>query len=135
MAGARRAQAAERLAGELGQRGEELGLLEHPLDAPRARLDVADLTALPRGRIIVFASGARATLGRSLPWMDSDHADAVRASIRRFDPVAEHTIATAGADPDVVEAPHGFPRPAPGDVQVFDAQPGLGEDSAWRTLA
>ena len=63
-------------------------------------LDVADLTALPRGRIIVFASGARATLGRSLPWMDSDHADAVRASIRRFDPVAERTIATAGADPD-----------------------------------
>ena len=49
-------------------------------------LDVADLTALPRGRIIVFASGARATLARSLPWMDSDHADAVRASIRRFDP-------------------------------------------------
>ena len=63
-------------------------------------LDVADLTALPRGRIIVFASGARATLGRSLPWMDSDHADAVRASIRRFDPVAEQTIATAAADDD-----------------------------------
>jgi hypothetical protein len=32
--------------------------------------------------------------------MDSDHADAVRASIRRIDPVAEHTIASAGADPD-----------------------------------
>jgi hypothetical protein len=63
-------------------------------------LDVADLSALPRGRVIVFASGARATLARSLPWMDGPHADAVRASIRRFDPVAERTIATAGADPD-----------------------------------
>ena len=32
--------------------------------------------------------------------MDSDHADAVRASLRRFDPVAEQTIATAAADDD-----------------------------------
>ena len=36
---------------------------------------------------------------------------------------------------DVVEAAHGVRRWALGDVRVFDAQPGLGEDAAWRTLA
>ena len=41
-------------------------------------LDVADLTALPGGRVIVFASGARAALARSIPWMAGPHADAMR---------------------------------------------------------
>ena len=36
---------------------------------------------------------------------------------------------------DVVEAARGVPRWALDDVRVFDAQPTLGEDSAWRTRA
>ena len=36
---------------------------------------------------------------------------------------------------DVVEAARGVPRCALGDVRAFDAQPGLGEDAAWRALA
>jgi type IV secretory pathway TraG/TraD family ATPase VirD4 len=32
-------------------------------------LDVADLGALPRGRAVVFASGAPATLIETVPWM------------------------------------------------------------------
>jgi type IV secretory pathway TraG/TraD family ATPase VirD4 len=49
-------------------------------------LDVADLGALPRGRAVVFASGAPATLIETLPWMRSPQADAVRASIAAHDP-------------------------------------------------
>lgn len=40
-------------------------------------LDVADLRALPRGRAVLLASGTRAVLGRTLPWMDGPHAKAV----------------------------------------------------------
>lgn len=42
-------------------------------------LDVADLRALPRGRAVLLASGTRAVLGRTLPWMDGPHAKAVKA--------------------------------------------------------
>lgn len=43
-------------------------------------LDVADLRALPRGRAVLLASGTRAVLGRTLPWMDGPHAKAVNGS-------------------------------------------------------
>jgi type IV secretory pathway TraG/TraD family ATPase VirD4 len=49
-------------------------------------LEVADLAALPRGRAVLFASGAPATLVRTLPWMDGPHAAAVHASIAAHDP-------------------------------------------------
>ena len=49
-------------------------------------LDVADLGALPRGRAIVFASGAPATMIETAPWMTGPKADAVRASIAAHDP-------------------------------------------------
>lgn len=54
-------------------------------------LDVADLGALPRGRAVVFASGAPATLVETVPWMTSSHADAIRASIAAHDPSARST--------------------------------------------
>jgi type IV secretory pathway TraG/TraD family ATPase VirD4 len=49
-------------------------------------LDIADLSALPRGRAIVFASGAPATLVETQPWMRGPHAAEVRASIAAHDP-------------------------------------------------
>lgn len=52
-------------------------------------LDIADLGALPRGRAIVFASGAPATLIETIPWMRSPQAGAVRASIAAHNPAAE----------------------------------------------
>ncbi|MFS0706255.1 type IV secretory system conjugative DNA transfer family protein [Cellulomonas sp. 179-A 9B4 NHS] len=55
-------------------------------------LDVADLAAMPKGRAVVLASGARPTLIRTQPWMTGPHAAAVRASIAAHDPVAERTI-------------------------------------------
>ena len=48
-------------------------------------LATSDIGALPRGRCLVFVSGHRPTLVRSVPWMDRRDADAIRASL------AEHT--------------------------------------------
>ena len=56
--------------------------------------EVAELTALPRGRAVVFASGAPATLVATVPWMNSKQADAVRASITAHDPAAASTTMT-----------------------------------------
>ena len=58
-------------------------------------LDVADLSALPKGRAIVLASGAPAVLAHTLPWMTGPHAEAVQASIFEHDPAATTTIAEA----------------------------------------
>ena len=55
-------------------------------------LDVAELAALPAGRAIVFSSGSRATLIRSIPWMERPYADRVRASLARHDPGARNAI-------------------------------------------
>jgi hypothetical protein len=49
-------------------------------------LDVADLSALPQGRVIVMASNSRPTLAIPIPWMKGEHAAAVRASIAAHDP-------------------------------------------------
>lgn len=49
-------------------------------------LDVADLGALPRGRAVVFASGAPATLVETVPWMNGPHAEKLRTSIAAHDP-------------------------------------------------
>jgi type IV secretory pathway TraG/TraD family ATPase VirD4 len=47
---------------------------------------VADLIALPRGRVIVFPSGGKAALVRTIPWWEGPYAEEVRGSIARHDP-------------------------------------------------
>jgi len=49
-------------------------------------LDVADLAALDRGRMVVFASGAVPVLARSIPWWEGPHANAISASVSAHDP-------------------------------------------------
>ena len=49
-------------------------------------LDVSYLGAMPRFRAVLFASGAPPVLVRTLPWMDSPAAPAIRASIAAHDP-------------------------------------------------
>ena len=49
-------------------------------------LTVADLGALPRGTVVVFASGTRPTLARAIPWMATDDAALIQASIDVHDP-------------------------------------------------
>ncbi|MGH3515490.1 MAG: TraM recognition domain-containing protein, partial [Pseudonocardiaceae bacterium] len=52
-------------------------------------LDVADLAALPRGRALVFSSGNRPTLIRTVPWWEGPHADAIRSSMAAHGPGIE----------------------------------------------
>ena len=49
-------------------------------------LDVAELHALPRGRMVVYSSGAPPVLARTAPWQHSPYAEAIKASIARWDP-------------------------------------------------
>ncbi len=51
-------------------------------------LVVAGLGSLPPGRVVVFASGSKPTLARSIPWMAGRDAARVRASIAAHDPAA-----------------------------------------------
>ena len=59
-------------------------------------LDVADLGALPRGRAVVFASGAPAKLIETVPWTMGPHAAAIRVSIAAHDP-ANRSLASSPA--------------------------------------
>jgi type IV secretory pathway TraG/TraD family ATPase VirD4 len=72
-------------------------------------LEVSDLGALPRGRVVVLASGVPPTLARALPWMSGPHAAEVLESIRRYDPGAEETIDSAmrALEPESVTAVEG----------------------------
>lgn len=67
-------------------------------------MEVADLQALPRGRAIVFASGARPTLIKTQPWYTGPQAEQVKASLRRYDPGAEPAIQAAERDYQDAEA-------------------------------
>ena len=51
-------------------------------------LEVAELADLPRGRAILFSSGARAALLRTVPWYAGPHAAAINASLAGHDPGA-----------------------------------------------
>lgn len=70
--------------------------VSHQLHRERI-LDVADLAAMPKGRAVVLASGARPTLIRTQPWIGGPHDAAVRASIAAHDPQADRTLREAEA--------------------------------------
>ena len=80
--------------------------VSHQLQRDRI-LDVADLAALPKGRAVVYASGARPTLVRTQPWMTGLHAAAVTASIAAHDPQATRTLHEAQAAPTTTAAARG----------------------------
>ena len=49
-------------------------------------LDIQELADLPRSRAILFSSGARAALLRTIPWYDSPDAARIRSSLTTHDP-------------------------------------------------
>ncbi|MEE1782693.1 TraM recognition domain-containing protein [Streptomyces sp. SP17BM10] len=51
-------------------------------------LDVSDLAAMPPGRALVLASGAPPALVETVPWWETRHAEAVKASLSTYDPGA-----------------------------------------------
>ena len=61
--------------------------------------DVSNLAELDRGRAVVLASGAPATLVRTMPWYTGRHKESVEASIKKYSPRPEEKTApvTAGA--------------------------------------
>ena len=60
-------------------------------------LDVADLAAMPQGRVVVIASGARPALAAPIPWMAGPHAEKVRASLAAHDPINDTPTPTVEA--------------------------------------
>jgi type IV secretory pathway TraG/TraD family ATPase VirD4 len=69
----------------------------------RRILDVADLHALPRGRMVVYSSGNPPVLARTQPWQDGPYAAAIRDSLARWDPGGQYNIAldTTGPKPEL----------------------------------
>lgn len=51
--------------------------------------DVSNLAEIDRGRAVVMASRAPATLVRTLPWYTGQHKEAVEASIKTYSPRPE----------------------------------------------
>jgi len=62
----------------------------------RTHLDIAELMALPRGRGVLLSSGNKAAMLRLVPWMDGPHADAVWASLSRWEPTDRRENREAG---------------------------------------
>lgn len=48
-------------------------------------MSVAELAALPRGRALLFSSGNRPALGRPTPWMSGPYAEAISASLAKWE--------------------------------------------------
>jgi type IV secretory pathway TraG/TraD family ATPase VirD4 len=62
-------------------------------------LSVADLTALPRFRAILLASGAPATMIETIPWMNGPHAQKVRDSLATKEPVERDPVSVSAHNP------------------------------------
>ncbi|GAB2695272.1 type IV secretory system conjugative DNA transfer family protein [Nocardia thraciensis] len=55
-------------------------------------LNVNALVTFPRGRAIVFSSGAPATMVRTVPWWEGEYAAEVKRSIEQHDPQRASTV-------------------------------------------
>jgi type IV secretory pathway TraG/TraD family ATPase VirD4 len=62
-------------------------------------LSVADLTALPRFRAILLASGAPATMIETIPWMNGPHAQKVKDSLATTEKVDRDPVAVPAHNP------------------------------------
>ncbi|KXU19800.1 TraM recognition domain-containing protein [Clavibacter nebraskensis] len=63
----------------------------------RRILDTSELAELPRGRAVLLASGVRASMIATVPWMDGPEAAVIRASLAAADARAVSGPATATA--------------------------------------
>ncbi|WP_083872718.1 type IV secretory system conjugative DNA transfer family protein [Nocardia testacea] len=85
---------------------------------------VQALATLPRGRAIVFSSGAPPVLVRTVPWWEGEYAAAVKKSIEQHDPQRKTLVTDLIGSPALVkektpEADHG-PAGAP---TILDKKP------------
>jgi hypothetical protein len=69
-------------------------------------LDVADLGAVPRGRMVILASGSPPALASTCPWQDGPYASRIRASLAHWDPKTSYdTDLTTTLDPQPETTP------------------------------
>lgn len=61
-------------------------------DKRESILEVSDLSSMPRGRALLFASGIRPAMIRTQPWMIGPDAEAIRGSIREHAPKDEAAV-------------------------------------------
>jgi len=69
----------------------------------RRILDVEDLGSLPRGRCLVFASGARPVLAATVPWFNGPYKEQIEASIAKHDPNATTTVDQAAQEASTIK--------------------------------
>ena len=65
---------------------------------------VQALATLPRGRAIVFSSGAPPVLVRTVPWWEGPYRDAVKKSIEQHDPQRKTLITDVIGSPALVKS-------------------------------
>jgi TraM recognition site of TraD and TraG len=62
-------------------------------------LSVADLTALPRFRAVLLASGAPATMIETIPWLNGPHAQKVKDTLASKDKAGREPVASGPHNP------------------------------------
>jgi hypothetical protein len=79
----------------------KIRLQPFPAGGEERIFDVSNLAELDRGRAVVLASGAPATLVRTMPWYAGPHKESVEASIRTYSPRPEKPAVPVAAEPVV----------------------------------
>ncbi|MET8799071.1 TraM recognition domain-containing protein [Nocardia sp. NPDC004568] len=85
---------------------------------------VQALATLPRGRAIVFSSGAPPVLVRTVPWWEGDYAAAVKKSIEQHDPQRKTLVTDLIGSPALVKEKPAAPDHGPaGAPTILDKKP------------
>ncbi|WP_280400458.1 type IV secretory system conjugative DNA transfer family protein [Nocardia carnea] len=77
---------------------------------------VQALATLPRGRAIVFSSGAPPVLVRTVPWWEGEYASQVKKSIEQHDPQRKTRIPDLIGSPSLIKSAPPEPGNGPGDT-------------------
>jgi type IV secretory pathway TraG/TraD family ATPase VirD4 len=85
---------------------------------------VQALATLPRGRAIVFSSGAPPVLVRTVPWWEGEYASAVKKSIEQHDPQRKTLVTDLIGSPALIKEKPAEPDHGPaGAPTILDKKP------------
>ncbi|MGW5382816.1 type IV secretory system conjugative DNA transfer family protein [Nocardia sp. NPDC003963] len=85
---------------------------------------VQALATLPRGRAIVFSSGAPPVLVRTVPWWEGEYSSAVKKSIEQHDPQRKTLVTDLIGSPALIKQPATEPDHGPaGAPTELDKEP------------
>ncbi|MEU1980413.1 TraM recognition domain-containing protein [Nocardia sp. NPDC019395] len=77
---------------------------------------VQALATLPRGRAIVFSSGAPPVLVRTVPWWEGEYASQVKKSIEQHDPQRKTLVTDLIGSPSLIKRTPPEPESGPGET-------------------